>query len=192
MTGYSSLSDSELTDLLKSGDQGAFTEIYNRFKGLLFIYACKVARDEGVAEDLVQELFIYIWDKRQMINFTSSLSSYLYSAIRYKFFDLIDKQKVRTDYVNAFQLFLDKGEYLTDNYIAEKELSAIIEREVSNLPAKMQEVFLLSRKVNLSNKEIAEHLGISEKTVKNQLSTALKILRVKLGFFSFLFLLLYR
>jgi len=191
MVVYESLSDTEITDLLKSGDQAAFTEIYNRFKGLLYIYACKITRDDDIAEDLVQDIFIYLWDKRQTINFTSSISSYLYSAIRYKFFDLVDKQKVRADYVSAFQAFLDEGERQTDNYISEKELSAVIEREVNNLPAKMREVFLLSRKEYLSNKEIAERLDISEKTVKNQISTALKTLKIKLGLFTFLFLLIH-
>ena len=191
MVVYESLSDTEITDLLKSGDLAAFTEIYNRFKGLLYIYACKITRDDDIAEDLVQDIFIYLWDKRQTINFTSSISSYLYSAVRYKFFDLVDKQKVREDYVNAFQAFLDQGEYQTDNYIIEKELSAVIEKEVNNLPAKMREVFLLSRKEYLSNRQIAERLDISEKTVKNQISTALKTLRIKLGLFTFLFLLIH-
>jgi RNA polymerase sigma-70 factor (ECF subfamily) len=191
MVAYGSLSDTEIADLLKSGDQAAFTEIYNRFKGILYIYACKITRDDDIAEDLVQDVFIYLWDKRQTINFTSSVPSYLYSAIRYKFFDLVDKQKVRSDFVQAFQAFLDQGEYLTDNYIIEKELSATIEKEVSNLPAKMREVFLLSRKENLNNKEIAERLDISEKTVKNQISTALKTLKVKLGLLTFLYLLIH-
>lgn len=178
---YNSLSDIELMDLLKSGDKKAFTAIYDRYNGLLYIYAYKIARDEDVAEDLVQEIFIYIWDKRQTINFTTSISSYLYSAIRYKFFDLVDKRKVRADYVQAFQIFLDRGEYQTDNYIIEKELSSIIEKEIDSLPVKMREVFLLSRKANLSTSQIAKRLEISEKTVLNQKSTALKKLKIKLG-----------
>jgi RNA polymerase sigma-70 factor (ECF subfamily) len=187
---YNSLADIELADLLKSDDTSAFTELYSRYKGLLYIYACKITRDDDIAEDMVQELFINVWDKRKSINFSSSISSYLYATVRYKFFDLVDKQKVRTDYVQAFQLFLDKGEYLTDNYILEKELSATIEKEISNLPSKMREVFLLSRKENLSNKEIAQRLDISEKTVKNQISTALKTLKTKLGLLTFLFMLI--
>jgi RNA polymerase sigma-70 factor (ECF subfamily) len=191
MAVYNSHSETEICDLLKSGDKEAFAEIYNRFKGLLYIYACKITGHEDIAEDIVQDLFIYIWDKRQTINFTSSLSSYLYSAVRYKFFDLVDKQKVRADYIQAFQKFLDQGEYQTDNYISEKELSATIEKEIANLPAKMREVFLLSRKEHLSNKEIAQRLDISDKTVKNQLSTALKTLKTKLGLVAFLFLLIH-
>lgn len=191
MADLRSYTDPALTDLLKSGNQAAFTEIYERYKGLLYIYACKIAKDDDIAEDLVQEIFINLWNKRQTIRLTSSLSSYLYTSIRYKFFDLVDHRKVRADYVQVFQTFLDKGEYLTDNYILEKELAAIIEREIDNLPEKMREIFLLSRRENLTNKEIAGHLNISEKTVKNQVSTALKTLRVKLGSLTFLYLLLH-
>jgi len=101
--------------------------------------------------------------------------------VRYRFFDFIDKQKVKSAYAQSFQLFLDKGEFLTDHYIAEKELAALIESEVVKLPHKMREIFELSRKSNLKNAQIAEKLGISEKTVRNQLSLALKTLRSKLS-----------
>lgn len=189
---YADFSDVELAGLLKSGDKAAFTEIYDRFKGQLYVFACKIVRDDDVAEDLVQEIFIYLWDKRQIINFKSSISSYLFSAVRFKFFDWVDHQKVRTDYTQAFQVFLEEAESSTDHYIEEKELSASIDREIALLPEKMREIFLLSKKENLSNKEIAAQLNISEKTVRNQISTALKILRMKLGLFAFLALLFYR
>jgi len=93
MIDYSSYTDFELTDSLKSGDQFAFTELYNRYKGLLYIYACKITMDDDIAKDIVQELFVKIWDKRQSIVYNTSFSSYLYTAIRYKFFELLDKKK---------------------------------------------------------------------------------------------------
>ncbi|WP_342328704.1 RNA polymerase sigma-70 factor [Pedobacter sp. FW305-3-2-15-E-R2A2] len=187
---YHSLTDFELTKLLISGDHKAFIEIYHRFQALLYVYACKITTDKEEAEDIVQEVFIYLWDKRTTIILRSSISSYLYSAVRYKFFNLLDHKKVRKDYTSSFQNFLDEGEYITDNYIREKEFSQLIEKEILALPDKMREVFELSRKQNLSRKEIAEKLNISEKTVKNQISNALKILRGKLGFFTFLLLLI--
>lgn len=186
---YSSYSDIELTGFLKLDDQLAFIEIYDRYQGLLYIYACKIVKDKDLAEDFVQELFIYLWDKRHTINLKSSLSSYLYSTVRYKFFDWVDKQKVRNDYAQAFQSFLDEGENVIDSYIIEKELTSIIEMEINRLPAKMREIFLLSRKQNLNNKEIADYLEISEKTVRNQISNALRILRTKLGLLAFICLL---
>lgn len=186
---YTKLNDIALTELLKKGDSIAFSTIYSRYKGLLYVYACKIVRDFDLAEDLVQEVFMSIWDKRATIDFRTSISSYLYSAVRYRFFDFIDKQKVKSDYVQSFQLFLDKGEFLTDNYIAEKELAELIEIEIARLPHKMREIFELSRKLNLKNTQIAEQLGISEKTVRNQLSLAIKILRNKLPMSIIVFLL---
>jgi RNA polymerase sigma-70 factor (family 1) len=190
ISSYSSFTDLELTNLLKSGDRTAFLEIYNRFQGLLYIYACKIIKDEEDAEDIVQEVFLYLWDKRSTIILKSSISSYLYSAVRFKFFNLLDRKKIRTDYKISFQQFLDQGEYVTDNYIREKEFSQLIEKEIAALPDKMREIFELSRKHHLSRKEIAEQLNLSEKTVKNQINNALKILRGKLGIVVFLMFLL--
>lgn len=187
---YRSLTDLELTKLLVSGDSKAFIEIYDRFQSLLYVYACKITADKEEAEDIVQEVFIYLWDKRTTIILRSSISSYLYTAVRYKFFNLLDHKKIRKDYTQSFQNFLDQGEYITDNYIREKEFSQVIEKEIAALPDKMREVFELSRRHNLSRKEISEKLSISEKTVKNQITNALKILRGKLGFFAFLLLLM--
>jgi RNA polymerase sigma-70 factor (family 1) len=187
---YSALTDFELTRLLISGDSKAFIEIYNRFQALLYIYACKITSDKEEAEDIVQEVFTYLWDKRTTVVLKSSISSYLYTAVRYKFFNLLDHKKIRANYTKSFQDFLDEGEYITDNYIREKEFSQIIEKEIAALPDKMRQVFELSRRQNLSRKEIAEKLNLSEKTVKNQITNALKILRGKLDIISFLILLL--
>lgn len=185
---YSKLSDQDLVHFLKKGDSDAFTVLYDRYKELMYVYACKIVKDFDIAEDLVQDVFISIWEKRETLAFDSSVSSYLYSAVRYRFFDLVDRQKVRTDYAKSLQLFLDKGEFSIDNYMAEKELAQAIEREITYLPEKMREIFILSRKANLKNAEIAGHLGISEKTVKNQVSLALRELRKKLGLLISLFL----
>jgi RNA polymerase sigma-70 factor (family 1) len=184
------LSDTELVDLLQSGDQFAYTQIYDRYQGLLYIYACKITKDEIEAEDIVQEVFFYLWDKRNTIIFNTSLSAYLYSAVRYKFFNLLDHKKVRSNYIDSFKEFIENGSIEADYAIREKELTALIEKEISLLPPKMREIFELSRKAQLSHKEIAEKLNISEKTVKNQVNNALKQLRVKLGMFTFLVFLM--
>lgn len=189
MTSYQSLTDFELSTLLKKGDLIAYNEIYERFQGLLYIYACKIVKNNDDAEDIVQEVFLYLWDKRFSISINSSISVYLYKAVRYKFMNLLDHKKVRADYKESLNQFINQGEYITDHYIRQKEFSQIIEKEVTALPDKMREIFELSRKNHLSRKEIAEKLGLSEKTVKNQITNALKILRGRLSLFSFLLLL---
>ncbi|EHQ25934.1 RNA polymerase sigma factor [Mucilaginibacter paludis] len=189
MANYNLYTDQQLVSLLKDNDQVAYTEIYDRYQGLLYIYACKITKDESEAEDIVQEVFFYLWDKRAAILFNTSLSSYLYSAVRYKFFNLLDHKKVRANYVESLQRFIEIGNIEADYAIREKELTILIEKEISLLPIKMREVFELSRKAQLSHKEIAEKLRISEKTVKNQINNALKELRMKLGVMAFLLIL---
>lgn len=189
MVAYSAYSDQELVALLKQGDRVAFTEIYNRHKGELYVYACKIVKDEELAADLVQDVLISLWDRREAVVFKSSIAAYLFTALRYKFFDWVDKQKVRADYAASFQSFIDEGEWVTDNAIAEKELMAFVEQQIEQLPDKMRAVFLLSYKENLSYKEIGQRLHISEKTAHNQGNNALKILKVKLGMFAVLLFL---
>jgi RNA polymerase sigma-70 factor (family 1) len=187
---YQFYTDQDLISLLKDNSQFAFTQIYDRYQGLLFIYACKITQNESEAEDIVQEVLFYLWDKRNVIIFESSLSSYLYSAVRYKFFNLLDRKKVRVNYAESFQAFIDQDSVQADYMVRERELSVLIEKEIALLPKKMRKIFELSRKQHFSHKEIAEKLGISEKTVKNQVNNALKSLRVKLGLLLFFIFLL--
>jgi RNA polymerase sigma-70 factor (family 1) len=174
MPTIKNLSDLELTGLLRKGDIAAFNEIYERYNGLLYLFARKITREQSEAEDLVQEVFINLWDRAGHLQINTSLSSFLYAAVRYKFFDLVAQKKVRLDYAATFQTFIDQGVYSTDEYINERELSRLVEQEVANLPDKMRQVFELSRTQGLSHKDI-------EKTVRNHVNHALKILRYKVG-----------
>ncbi|NII23446.1 RNA polymerase sigma-70 factor [Pseudoflavitalea sp. X16] len=187
---YEELSDMELVQLLKSNDEAAFNEIYKRFQGLLYVYACRITREENEAEDIVQEVFIYLWDKRTTLMLTDSLAGWLYQAVRYRFFDRLDRRKVRTDHQASLQDFLDQGAYCPDEYLRERELAQLIEKGIAALPAKMQEIFALSRKEQLSHKEIASRLHLSEKTVKNQVHNALRILKTRISMLFSLILLI--
>jgi len=177
-------------DFLKSGDHVAFTEIYNRYKGLLYIHAYKMLRDEEEAKDVLHELFAALWARGKDLVLHTSLSNYLYSAVRNRVLDVVSHKQVESVYLESLQHFMEEGDCITDHLLREKDLAAIIEREIAALPAKMREVFELSRKANLTHKEIAEQLKISEQTVKKQVSNALKILRVKLGVLVYLVFLL--
>lgn len=181
MSSYIKFSDEELLSFIKKNDEKAFSELYSRFWSILYIYVQKFIQDKAEAEDVVQELFIYVWNNAQSIELRSTLSSYLYAAARYKIFDWMDKQKVRDKYVQSLHTFINQSNFITDNHIRERELSRQIESVISTLPLKMKEVFLLSRQQNLPSREIASQLNISQETVKKQISKALKILKLKLG-----------
>lgn len=189
MTAYSSLSDYELTDLLKSGDQAAFTEIYQRYKWVLFVHALKRVGDREQAKDIIQELFTTLWDRRNELDLHSHLSGYLYTSIRNRVIKSFAHRQVESDYLTSLAATISEGDCITDHKVRQSSLAAIIENEINELPEKMREVFILSRKHHLSHKEIAQQLGIEETTVKRQISNALKILRVKLGLIVWLALL---
>ncbi|WP_025146389.1 RNA polymerase sigma factor [Pedobacter jeongneungensis] len=189
MSTYNSLTDHELFVLMQDGNRYAFEEIYERFNGLLYIYACKMVPDREDARDIVQEIFVYLWSNPN-IKIKSQLSAYLYTAVRYKIFDWLDKNKSRTNYLQSLENFADQGDYVTDNYIREREFASLIEKEVALLPPKMRLIFEMSRRQHLTQKEIADILHLSDKTVKKQMSNALKVLRLKLTSFLLLAVIL--
>lgn len=178
-------SDEELVDRINAGEDRAFMEVYKRYRGVLYTFACRIADDEGQAEDLVQEVFLSLWEHRSSLRLQGSLSAYLYSAVRYRFFDWVDKRRVRQDYAQGFGRWLDREPIPADSGLLVAELQALVEEGLSRLPANMRRIFELSHQDQLSNHEIAELIGLSEKTVRNNLSSAMKALRRRLGPYRF-------
>lgn len=180
MRTVTSYTDQELLDCLKSGDQRAFAEIYNRYWKVMYFHALKMLGDEDDAKDLAQELFATLWTKGINIPFNTNLSGYLYITARNKIINLIQQKKVRRDYLSALTAFAEEAGNGTVEQIDEKELLLIVEKEIQNLPVKMRQVFELSRKQFLSHKEIATQLEISDKTVKKQIGYAIRMIKLKL------------
>ncbi|MDR6784686.1 RNA polymerase sigma-70 factor (family 1) [Pedobacter africanus] len=183
MTNYSSLSDYELTALLKAGDRMAFTEIYDRYFWMLHAHAYKWMRNREETRDVIHELFLALWEKRESLSFEPGLRSYLSAAARNRIFNLLSHKRIESEYLTSLNEFMDQGSCITDHLVREKQLMEIIESEIAGMPDKMREVFELSRKENLSHREIAERLDISEQTVRKHVQHALKILRFKLGLY---------
>ena len=191
MALYTAYSDQELTSLLIQGDKQAYTQIYNRYIKLLYSFAIKRLDDETEVEDILHELFLSLWNRRQELSQDIQLAPYLYNAVRYQLVNVFAKRKLASRYLDSFNEFVlqEFSSEQTDHLIRHKELSALIEKEVSALPKKMQEVFLLSRRTGFSRKQIAAELGLSEETVKSHMHHALKLLKQKLGAMSVLLFL---
>ncbi|PTT04176.1 RNA polymerase subunit sigma-70 [Pedobacter sp. HMWF019] len=191
MGRYSKYSDKELTDLLKSGDQSAFTEIYNRYWSVMYAHVYKMLRDREEAKDVIQEIFSKLWLKATEIRSNQNLAGLLYVAARNRVLNLMEQNRVRNDYVKSIASFISEIDPSAIDHVDEKKLTQIIEQEILNLPPKMREIFEMSRKENLSHKEIAAKLNISDQTVKKQVQNALKIIRPKISNLSvFLFTLI--
>ncbi|MBE9600176.1 RNA polymerase sigma factor [Pedobacter sp. MC2016-24] len=187
---YNSLSDAELVAYLRNGDDNAFTELYNRYKGILHIHAYKKLGDFEEAKDVLQDMFSWIWNNRESIPHTQNVAGYLYTITRNKILNVIAHKKIVSKYTASFDNFMEQGVFITDLAVREKELADMIEREINALPIKTREVFILSRQLNLSYKEISDQLDITENTVKYHIKGALKALRVKLGLMAYLLFLL--
>ena len=181
MSIYSEFTDTDLAALITQGNRLAFAEIYDRYKGALFVHATRRLSNHEEAEDVIHDLFMTLWNKREELNIRNQVAGYLYTALRNRIFDLISRKKIESDYMASMNYTIDESSLITDHKVRESELAKIIEREIAALPDKMRDVFLLSRKENLNHKEIAEKLGISEQTVSKQITNALRILRSKLG-----------
>lgn len=181
MDRYRDFADQELVDLLKQGDHDAFTEIYARHAAKILYQVKQMLRDDDAAKDIIQELFVRIWERAENIRPGADLKGYLYVAARNAVFQFIKKGKVKNDYLASLSGFcneLNAGEQIVFD---EEEIYARIDAEIAILPEKMRAVFELSRKAQLSYRQIAEELGITEHTVKSQVSNALRILRLKLN-----------
>jgi len=195
MDSYKNLADKVLISLLKQRDRKAFSEIYDRYSMIVYFNANQILRDADLSKDIVQDLFTAIWEKSSNIKEDANLSAYLYAASRNRVLNVIQKGKTKSDYLREIGRYAKQFSEDTIEKLDEKELMMLIANEIAKLPPRMREVFQLSRIEDLSHKEIAVQLNISESTVKKQVQNALKILRVRLSVYSkygFLFLLFLR
>lgn len=182
MTVYSKYSDEEILQLLKDGNHDAYTEIYDRYNGHLYIFAYKRLKNREEAKDVIHELFLKLWTDREIIAEKYTLIAYLYASLRNRIINLIARQKVSTKYLESFNQYLvEFCNNDTDFLVRQADLQQLIEEEIAGLNPKTRKVFELSRQSNLSRKEIAEKLDISEETVKSHMHSALKVLKMKLG-----------
>lgn len=195
MTDYTILSEEELVVYLKQDKLNAFKEIYTRYWKRLYSAAYKRLKNKELCEEIVQELFTNLWIKRQTLHINTGLAAYLYSSVSHYVIDQYRKELVREKYREAFKVIhSQQTDNSTEEAILLKDLTDTIESEISHLPDKCRSVYELSRKEHKSNKEIAMYLGISEKTVENHLTKALKRLQIGLNHYLglVLFLCFYR
>lgn len=175
--------EKELLDRLSVGDEVAFGILYNQYKGLLYVHAYRKLNNREEAKDVIHSLFLGLWERRAQLDIKENLSAYLYKAVRYKIIDVIARKKTAATYVDNFQSFINNYADNTDHLVRQKVLGSIIDKEIDQLPPKMRRVFELSRKENLTHKEIADLLNISEQSVRSHVKNALQILRTKLGLY---------
>jgi len=185
MRDHAEISDNELLKLLRQGHASAFEEIYNRYWDKLYGAAFKRLKSNVATEEIVQDLFTDIWIRRKTLNINTLLPVYLFTAVRYRVINCIHKEIVKNNVEQSIILNTIDFDNSTEETVFASDLNYRLQTEVGLLPVKCREVFKLSRDEHKSNKEIARSLGISEKTVENHITRALRQLRTSLNFFLF-------
>lgn len=162
---------------VQNSNEQSFRKLFEALWDTLYTYAISIVMDSSISKDLTQEVWIDFWQRRKEIE-PKNIKGYLYKAIRYKCYNYLRNQKLNTTQ-------LEIAEAIFENSDMEKEedviyLSKKIDSILATLPPRCQEIFMLSRIHNIRNKDIAEHLLISQRSVENQISRALKKLRENL------------
>ena len=183
-----SSSKSYMQNRLKAGDIKAFELLYNEQYISLCHYARRFVLDLDTAREIVQDVFVRIWEKKRSLPVEISLKTYLYTSVRNKCLDYLKHLKVEYDFEkmrirelresgnNSF----DTIDHPLDGLIT-KELEKAIEDSIENLPEKCREIFKMSRYSGLKYREIAEERNISVKTVETQMSRAIRSLKKELA-----------
>jgi len=173
---------------LRNGSHSAYREIYLTYKDSIRYFLQKLLGSADEAEDLTQTIFVNVWEKRDTLDPTKSIKSYLFSTARNSALNFFRHQKVHHRFINN-EMYQDELDYDSDEAMIAEETACLIEIAVSRMPKTRREVFTLSRVEGLSNDEIAQKLNMSKDTVYQHISQALRDIREVLALFYILFII---
>jgi len=157
-----------------------FSELFKQYYEELCRFVFPVVKDKDAAEDVVQDVFVKIWTRREELEITTTYKAYLFKAVVFRGLDYLRKQKTVGKVKEELKIVHNQSQQETYFSVEEKELIAAIDAGIDHMPENMRIIFQLSRFSSLKNREIAEQLNISIKTVESNVSKALKQLAVYL------------
>jgi RNA polymerase sigma-70 factor (family 1) len=184
------LPEVDLIKRIKSGDEKSFEVLFKTYYPVLSVYAKKYVYDLETGKELVQDLFVKLYENRENLQINTTLKGYLFKAVQNKCLTYISQSKLRERHIENVALLEREKEAVDIGYLEQTELEEKIYKSINELPDQCQKIFKMSRLEGIKNKEIAEELDISIRTVETQISKALKILRNSLGQLLLIFILL--
>ena len=165
-----------------------FSRVYSIYFPKLVRFAREFVLSTEDAENIIQDIFIYLWEHQEILGSLSNLNAFLFVLVKNRCIDFIRQKKLVERKREEFEMVMDKElqlkmyalQQFDENALSADDIEVILNNAINSLPEKCREVFILSRMEGLKYREIAERLNISTKTVENQIITALKKLRVEL------------
>jgi RNA polymerase sigma-70 factor (ECF subfamily) len=180
-------SEPELLDAISAGEESAYRHLFDIYYQVLVTYAYRYLSDLDSSRNIVQDVFVGLYDKRSEIKIHTSLKAHLYQSVRNRALNVIKREKMQREHHSRIMDEHSNQENYEHQW-AVKELEGRIAKVVNELPGQCQRIFRMSRQEGLLNAEIAEQLSISKRTVETQISKALKKIREDLkknGYLSF-------
>jgi len=167
---------------LKQGDHFAMEQIFNLYLEAIFDAAFKKIGDENVAQDITQEIFISLWENREQVIISGGLAAYLHGAVKFKVINHFRNTTVKDGHKAELATLMNQ-QYAdsADDLLILKDAQQKVEEALMQLPERMRLVVTMSRKQEKSIKEIASELNVSVQTVKNQITSAMKLLKKSLS-----------
>lgn len=169
--------DEKLVELIKTGDSKAFEQLFNKYWEPLFAAAMLRFQSEELSKDILQELFVDLWKKREALHIHSNVRGYLFTSLKHRIINKIKSEAIRKKYEKMTIQFYETNNLATEHQFSRLYLKEEMEKQMERLPARCREVFELSRVEHMSYNEISKNLDISPKTVGNHIRRALKVLR---------------
>jgi RNA polymerase sigma-70 factor (family 1) len=169
-----------ICESIRNGDQKAFELVFKKFYGNLCAYANQILYDQDMAEEIVQELFFQVWQKREALMVEVSLKSYLYRAVHNSCLNHIKHNKIKIAYQ---QYAKDQNSNITfgqQEAMEAEEFLGVVRKAIAKLQPGRKKIFMMIRYEQRRYKEVAELLGISVKTIENQMGKAMQFLRTEL------------
>lgn len=179
----SALTDHELLLLLKEGQHAAFDQLYSRYWKRILHLAAQKTGDIIEAENIVQDIFVSLWKRREDLSISSSLNNYLVVSVKYRVFKWLDKQRSQRLYEDEKLADYDILDDSTQQYLEFQELRGRLEKILATLPEKSVIIYRMNKDKGMSHREIAMKLHMSEKAINSHLVRTKKVLRVHLSSF---------
>jgi RNA polymerase sigma-70 factor (family 1) len=175
------LTEIQLLNLIQADHEAAFMELYCRYWKHLYAFAYNRVRSREVAEEIVQDFLTNFWLNRHKVNIQTSFEGYVYTSVKNLVLNYFAREARKAQMLETISVNTSGLDNSTEEKIMFHELRSAISREVSQLPVKCRSVFELSRLEHKTNKEIAQTLGMSEKTVEGHISKAIKRLKLSIN-----------